>query len=175
MRSSRRSGYTLVELMVVVAIIGTLIALALPGFRGYVMRTRVAEAPRFLGEIRLREEAYRAEFYQYCATAFAPGAIPAGGDVADFPVGLAGWASLGALPDGPVRFRYRVDAGTPGVPPPLVGAIPGMDSNDFTFVAQAEADLDADSITMAVEAYSESDRMYMSYGLAGPPLGPGWE
>ena len=172
MRSSRRSGYTLVELMVVVAIIGVLISLALPAFRNYVMRVRVGEAPAFMGEIRLREEAYRAEFYQYADVGWNPGAIPPNGDLIDFVAGDARWRSLGALPDGPVRFRYQVLAGVPGAP---AVALPGLDGNDFTFVMQAEADLDADTVAMGVEGYSESDQLYMSVnGIGGPPLQNGW-
>ena len=176
MRSSRRSGYTLVELMVVVAIIGVLISLALPAFRNYVMRVRAGEAPTFMGEIRLREEAYRAEFSQYCPTnggSWNPAAIPPGGEPGPFNTTPAAWRMLGALPDGPVRFQYQVFAGAPGTP--AVAGIAGLPGNDFTFVMQARADLDADGTLMAVEGYSESDRLYLSYGVGGAPLGPLWE
>jgi general secretion pathway protein G len=37
-----RAGYTLVELMLTVAITGTLAAIAIPNYRGYVERARVA-------------------------------------------------------------------------------------------------------------------------------------
>jgi type IV pilus assembly protein PilA len=51
---SRRAGFTLIELMIVVGIIGILAALAIPAFRNYVMRSRTLEATNFLGEIHLR-------------------------------------------------------------------------------------------------------------------------
>jgi len=170
--NDKQAGFTLLELMIVVAIVGVLSALAMPAFRGYVMRTRTAEAPVFLGEIRQRQESYRAEFAQYCAVAAnpsAPSVEPVGFDAT-----VGDWPMLGANPDGPVRFSYSVLVGTPGVP--AIGGI-GLNATNYTFVAHAVGDLDGDGTFMCFEALNASRHLYLGQGAtcAGGPLGTLWE
>ena len=61
-------GFTLMELMTVVIIVGILSAIAVPTFSNYIYKARASEATEFLGVIRLREESYRSEFGVYCPT-----------------------------------------------------------------------------------------------------------
>ena len=178
---SHRAGYTLIEMMIVVAIIGILAAIAIPSFQSYLQRARVTEAVTFLGEIRQRQESYRAEFGQYCSVsgspgtsvssgAWAPSALPASGSVVPWSGTPGAWSQLGAVPDGPVRFQYRTTAGPPGSDP----GVPGYDGSDFWFVAQARADLDGDGDVMIIEAYSAGNNLYYADGSMGF-LAAGWE
>ncbi len=62
-------GFTLVELMIVVAILGVLAAIAVPAYIGYVSSSKRAEAKANLETIRLLEEQYYADHKQYVEAA----------------------------------------------------------------------------------------------------------
>ena len=51
-------GFTLIELMVVVVIVGALAAIAIPQYDAYVMRGRIAEGISLMAELQVRQEQY---------------------------------------------------------------------------------------------------------------------
>lgn len=55
---SNQSGFTLVELMIVVAIIGILTSIAVPSYTDYIKRGRAAEATSTLADLRVKMEQY---------------------------------------------------------------------------------------------------------------------
>ena len=66
MRSTR--GFTLIEILVVVAIVGILAAIALPSYTAYVMRAKISEATSTLADLRMRAEKYFADNRSYQPT-----------------------------------------------------------------------------------------------------------
>lgn len=166
----RSRGYTLIELMVTVAILGILAALAVPAYTTYIYETRASEGPTLLQGISTRQEAYYAEFGSYvdvygsgypgtaaswasAASSFTPDATAIHGVSTAWPAAHpAGWDLLGFQPNGPIRMGVTTVAGPPG-------SQPGAMTPDFWYVAAALADLDDDGNYMVFEKSSQNDQV----------------
>ena len=84
----KQEGFTLIELMIVVAIIGILAAIAIPNFLQYQLKSRQSEAKVNLNAIKTSEIAFQAEKSCYLGVVAPPlgAAAPVGGTKA-IPVG----------------------------------------------------------------------------------------
>jgi type IV pilus assembly protein PilA len=170
-RTSR--GFTLVELLAVVAMIGVLSALAVVGFKKYMNSTRTADARAVIGSIRIAEESYRAETltYRSCGTTLTewyPGAP--NGKKRNF----NGWTShsryddwriLNVTVDSPTTFGFAVVAGAPGDKPPntntsLKPAWPSPTSEPW-YVIQAGGDSDGDGVLCYLVSSSFNGEIYV--------------
>jgi type IV pilus assembly protein PilA len=101
---TRRGGFTLIELMIVVAIIGILAAIAIPNFLKFQLRSKTGEAKTNLAALRTAEEGYFAEYGVFVPAAAAGGVPDASKQ--PWPVPAAGFDTVGWGPEGDVYFQY---------------------------------------------------------------------
>jgi len=133
----KKKGFTLIELMIVVAIIGILAAIAIPNFLKFQAKARQSEAKTNLASIATAEIAYFAEKTTW-------------GDTFD----IIGWS-----PQGDAKYKYDIgDATTLGSTNcnngstgcaddcQLGGDDPGVDPV-VGFTATAEGNVDGDTVT----------------------------
>ena len=132
-----RKGFTLIELMIVVAIIGILAAIAIPNFLKFQAKSKQSEAKTNLKGIYTAETGYFGEKNTY-----------------------GNFAAVNWEPVGKSRYRYTlgVDAEDMGdttnvtkvagqftANSPDPGAAPAQTANAFTAGAQGNVDSDADN------------------------------
>ena len=104
----KRSGFTLIELMVVVAIIAILAAIAIPQYRKFQLRSKTVEAKENIGAIVTAEEGFAAEHGQYAQCSKDPTGKPGPAKQAWVSKNGKGFDLIGFKPAGDVYYVYGV-------------------------------------------------------------------
>jgi type IV pilus assembly protein PilA len=162
MQSSIRNakGFSLVELMVVVAIIGILAAIAVPNYQRFTAKSKQSEAKSNLSALYSAERAFNAEWQQFqggfgvigyqptgtlrynhgfTATIALPTGHPVGGTPTDLNTKVAAVCGQGAF--GGTNNACRLI--TAPIDP---GAVSGTSVTTTAFVANARGDIDGDAV-----------------------------
>jgi type IV pilus assembly protein PilA len=109
------NGFTLIELMIVVAIIGILAAVALPAYQDYTIRSKVAEG------LTLAAAAKLAVTETYAATGALPADNQAAGLPSQFSI-VSKYVSQVRVRNGVIRIRFSN----------LLGGNPSMNGSNLT-------------------------------------------
>jgi len=148
-RTRDTAGFTLIELMIVVAIIGILSAIAIPNFLRFQLRSKAAEGKLNLQGMYLTENGYFAEYGSFVymapepststtAALTEPGTYRRPWLVCPSVISVAaspGYCVMGFYPEGPTYYDYA--ANTP------VGAN-GTGTPSVEYFADALSDIDGD-------------------------------
>lgn len=104
-RSSTSTGFTLIEVMITVAIVAILTAIALPSYQGYVRKSNRSAAQSFMLSAASREEQLLLDQRCYVAVAASTGSS----NFANAPTAATPGLSFAVPGDLAARYDFKVD------------------------------------------------------------------
>ncbi len=144
----QNKGFSLVELMIVVAIIGILAAIAIPNFVAMQYKAKRAEVPGNVDGIKTAQLSYEASFDAFVDSPTQPRADASLDKTAIAWAGYSGFSTVAWAPDGEVRGNYAVDES--GAPSFLVTGKCDVDNDDV--VITYTANHDSSNLALATNA-----------------------
>lgn len=155
-KQRKEKGFSLIELMIVVAIIGILSAMAIPNFLRFQQKAKQVEAKTNLGAYYAAQKSFFAEWVTFFGDFRDIGYAPEG----DLIYRVIGEDSITTLPP---NYNYR-SGGCTGVDP-MTGACTGTQAPD-TMTYCALPDGDCTELSTAVDATSTTEALAHNTFLA---------
>ena len=154
-KANFRKGFTLIELMVVVAIIAILAAIAIPQYRKFQLKSKTSEAKMNIGAIVTAEESFAAENGLYAQCSAAPKGVTPDPTKHKWEVSKAGagFDLIGFKPAGDVYYVYGVWSGAPATPATSGNSM----ANDATSKAKTDTEIVNGTIKNGVKVTNNED------------------
>jgi type IV pilus assembly protein PilA len=188
-RCRSKRGFTLIEMMIVIVIVGVLAMLAVVGYRKLILTSHTSEATSMVQAIRTAQEAYHAETQIYLSTAAAPatlgqmypaptpgkfktgwggGAAATGAACTPPTPSLTCWLALPIHVDSAVMYGYATTGGSAGnatwpALPTINGSaitLPASAPTDWYFIG-AMGDVDGNSVFTTVLGTSFTNDLFI--------------